>query len=340
MKILITGGCGFLGSNLASYGAELGYDIMLFDNLSRLGSEQNKDWLLSQGNIQFCFGDIIDAEQVQIIFSKFSPDIVFHLAGQVAMTTSIRSPMLDMQTNVIGTLNVLECARKKNNNTKIIFSSTNKVYGDLEGFEYQVVNKRYECSAFENGVSEKVPLDFRSPYGCSKGAADQYVLDYNRIYGLETVVFRHSSMYGGRQYPTEDQGWVGWFCSEVNRISLGEKQNKIIISGNGFQVRDLLNSEDMCKLYFNALSVMPQISGQAFNIGGGIENSLSLLELLEFLSEYFSVDIEIDRKETRQSDQKIFIADLTKIKKSVNWSPQKPFEDGLAEYIKWIRHEH
>lgn len=339
MKILITGGCGFLGSNLASYGALAGCEILVFDNLSRNGSSKNREWLSSHANIQFIEGDVSEFQQVSDVISYFSPDAIFHLAGQVAMTTSISNPIYDMKTNIEGTVNVLESIRRENKDIKLIFSSTNKVYGDLKEYDYRVQGKRYVCDAFLNGVSEHAPLNFQSPYGCSKGAADQYVNDYHRIYGIQTVVFRHSSMYGGRQFPTEHQGWVGWFCSEYLNIALGKSLDQIRISGSGLQVRDLLHADDMCELYFAALTDFNKVSGNVFNIGGGMRNSLSLLELFDILGEYFSIDPEIVKGKMRVSDQKIFVADLNKIQAHIDWTPKKSFHLGLSEYLDWIKHE-
>ena len=200
MKLLITGGCGFLGSNLASHALSLGIDLCVFDNLYRQGSAGNLAWLRTQGNFRYVHGDVRNANDVARAVQDFGPTQVFHLAGQVAMTTSIANPRMDFEVNALGTLNVLEALRVHAPQAGIIYSSTNKVYGDLEQFAYEEGATRYHCIDRPQGFDESTQLDFHSPYGCSKGAADQYLRDYHRIYGLRTAVFRHSSMYGGRQY--------------------------------------------------------------------------------------------------------------------------------------------
>ena len=232
-------------------------------------------------------------------------------------------------------MNLLESARKHLEKTPIIYSSTNKVYGDLEEFKYIKSDKRYVCIEHEDGFNEQIPLNFHSPYGCSKGSADQYMLDYFRIFDLSTVVFRHSSMYGGRQFSTHDQGWVGWFCDQAIKIRDKKIKNTISISGNGFQVRDLLHSQDVVDLYFLALEEIDSIKGEAFNIGGGLDNSLSLLELFDYLNQKLDIELKINRQDTRESDQKVFIADLTKIKSKIDWIPKISLNEGLDNQIKW-----
>lgn len=201
-----------MGSNLAAHGIREGYDVTILDNLSRIGASQNLEWLRSAGRFQYIHGDTRNRNDIDTVIKEGNFDAVFHLAGQVAMTTSIVDPYKDFQVNAIGTLHVLDAIRRYSPNTIMIFSSTNKVYGDLEQYHYKEAGKRYICTEWPEGFNETVPLDFRSPYGCSKGTADQYMLDYARIYGIKTIVFRHSSMYGGRQFATYDQGWIGWFC--------------------------------------------------------------------------------------------------------------------------------
>jgi CDP-paratose 2-epimerase len=271
VKTLITGGCGFLGSNLAADALLKGDDLMVFDNLSRYGSKENLEWLQKKGPCKFELGDIQNQNAIEQAVKAFKPDLVFHLAGQVAMTTSIENPRLDFKINALGTFNVLEAIRNFSSNAIVVYSSTNKVYGDLEQYNYQETETRWKCADFPNGFDESVPLDFHSPYGCSKGTGDQYMLDYARIFGLRTVVFRHSSMYGGRQFSTVDQGWVGWFCEQALRIQAGELPPVLQVSGSGKQVRDLLHAEDMMRLYSSVISHIDKAQGQAFNIGGGME---------------------------------------------------------------------
>lgn len=335
MRILINGGCGFLGSNIAAEGIRRGYKITILDNMSRVGAERNKEWLRSIGQYEYVYGDVRIQNDVERVVQNGNFDAVFHLAGQVAMTTSIENPSLDFQINTVGTINTLEAIRKFSPNTAMFYSSTNKVYGDLEQFEYSENETRYICDTYPNGFDEKIPLDFRSPYGCSKGAADQYMLDYHRIYGLKTVVFRHSSMYGGNQFATYDQGWVGWFCQKAYEIKKNPSNKLFTISGNGKQVRDLLNSEDMVRLYYLALSEVDSISGEVFNIGGGMNYSLSLLELFNKLEKIFDIKMKYEVLPPRSSDQKVFVADISKIKNRLNWHPIVTVDEGLERMRAW-----
>lgn len=337
MRLLINGGCGFLGSNLASYGIKEGYDVTVFDNCSRLGASQNLAWLKGLGNVTFIHGDTRVKNDVETVIKEGQFDAVFHLAGQVAMTTSIMNPYQDFETNTVGTLNVLDSVRKYSPQTAIFFSSTNKVYGDLEAYTYEETDTRYQCVEFPGGFDESIPLDFRSPYGCSKGAADQYMLDYARIFGVKTVVFRHSSMYGGRQFATSDQGWVGWFV----RKALEKKQNReckpFTINGNGKQVRDILHAKDMIRLYYMALENVDKVCGQAFNIGGTMEQSLSLLELFAILEDMLGIEMQYTKLPQRQSDQKVFVADIKKIKEHIGWVPNVSAREGVASMIEWVK---
>ena len=224
MKYLITGGCGFLGSNIASEILKQGGELIIFDSLYRFGSYQNKEWLETQGEFIFIHGDIRNTNDVERAIKEHKPDVIYHLAGQVAMTTSISDPRMDMEVNVGGSFNLLNSVRLYSPETTIIYSSTNKVYGDLEQFTYEETVTRYRCVEKPNGFDESVNLDFHSPYGTSKGSADQYMLDFARIYGLKTVVFRHSSMFGGRQFATYDQGWIGWFIQQAINIKNGTQK--------------------------------------------------------------------------------------------------------------------
>ena len=286
MKILITGGCGFLGSNLAAEVIKRGDELFIFDNLYRAGSEQNLKWLLELGKLTFFHSDIRLYNDVEHVINKVKPDIIFHLAGQVAMTTSIENPRLDFEINVIGGNNILEAVRKYSPHSIVTYSSTNKVYGDMNWINYKETNTRYVANSFENGFSEKIPLSFESPYGCSKGATDQYMIDYARIFGIRTIVFRHSSIFGGRQYATSEQGWIGWFIQKALEIKKNSLVKKFTISGNGKQVRDVIFVSDLINCYFTAVANIEKTSGKVYNIGGGSENSLSLLELIEFLEKF------------------------------------------------------
>lgn len=334
MKLLVTGGCGFLGSNLAATAIQRGDSVVVFDNLSRLGSAQNLEWLKGLGKFVFVQGDIRNPDAVADTVRSFRPDAIFHLAGQVAMTTSISNPRMDFEINALGTLNLLEAVRQHSPDSVILYSSTNKVYGDLEQFTYRETETRYECVEKPNGFDEGVSLDFHSPYGCSKGAADQYMLDYARIFGLKTIVFRHSSMYGGRQFATADQGWVGWFCQKAIEIKRG-KIREFSISGSGKQVRDVLHADDMSRLYFSCLKRAENLVGQAFNIGGGMTNSLSLLELFALLESHIGVKVVFLRGPVRESDQRVFVANLAKINKAINWLPVVSANEGVAKMLTW-----
>lgn len=336
MKILITGGCGFLGSNLAQEALQRGNDLTILDNLRRVGAVENLAWLQSLGRFGFVHADIRNQNDVTQAVRALKPDAIFHLAGQVAMTTSISDPRADFETNVLGTLNVLESVRQHAKDAAVIYSSTNKVYGDLEQYTYEELDTRYRCVEHPQGFNEEVSLDFRSPYGCSKGAADQYVLDYARGFGLNTVVFRHSSMYGGRQFATYDQGWVGWFCQKAVETKNTTDPSPFTISGSGKQVRDVLHARDMVTLYFAAADGIETARGHAFNVGGGIDNSLSLLELFELLEKYIGKPLYYTNLPTRVSDQRVFVADTTKARDILGWSPEIRAKEGVADMIEWV----
>ena len=336
MKLLITGGCGFLGSNLASDALSRGDELVVFDNLYRNGSRENLNWLQTQGKFTFEHGDIRNQNDITRVIQAFKPDAIFHLAGQVAMTTSIANPRMDFEVNVMGTHNLLESVRQHAPNATVVYSSTNKVYGDLEQYTYLETESRYQCVERPNGVNENTQLSFHSPYGCSKGAADQYMLDYARIFGLKTVVFRHSSMYGGRQFATYDQGWVGWFCQKAIEASKDKNTAPFTISGNGKQVRDVLHADDMKRLYMAAVNHIDSAKGQAFNVGGGFENSLSLLELFALLEQIAGVKLNYTQVPVRESDQRVFVSDLGKAKQLLNWQPLVSAQEGVARMVEWV----
>lgn len=335
MKYLITGGCGFLGSNIALQLLTQGSDLVVYDNLSKNNSEQNLNWLRQHGSLKFVNANVCDFQTLSEVIKREAPDVVYHLAGQVAMTTSINNPRLDFETNVLGSFNVLESVRLFSPETTLIYSSTNKVYGDLEQLDYEEGQTRYSCPRFPNGFNEEAGIDFHSPYGCSKGAADQYMLDYARIFGIKTVVFRHSSMYGSRQFGTYDQGWVSWFAQKAVETKTNPSAS-FTISGNGKQVRDLLYADDMVSLYLNAPKHINKAKGQAFNIGGGMKNSLSLIELFHLLERELDVVLNYRAIESRVSDQKIFVADLTKASGIFNWHPRVDNVVGIQKTLGWI----
>lgn len=346
MKVLITGGCGFLGSNLASSFLSDGAEVVVVDALLRKGSASNLHWLEGQSAIQqfhFVQADVAEAETVQALFRRHGPfDYVCHVAGQVAMTTSLQDPWRDLQTNVIGTFNVLQAVRAHCPEALVAYSSTNKVYGDLEWIVTKETETRYELPDYLDGLDESIPLDFSTPYGCSKGAADQYVRDWARVYGLKTVVFRHSSIYGGRQFASFDQGWIGWFCQQAlnqqQRQTEGTAIQPFTISGTGKQVRDVLHAEDLVSLYKQAYECRKKMQGEIFNIGGGADNSLSLLELFDLLSRLLGIPPLIYEKTSRRaSDQDCFIASIAKAKRVLGWTPQVACETGISRMLEWCK---
>ncbi len=337
MKYLVTGGCGFLGSNLAGEVLKRNEELTVLDSLQRVGSAENLIYLQSLGEFDFHETDIRDAEAVSNLVRNLQPDVVFHLAGQVAMTTSLANPRADFEINALGTLNVLEAVRQYSPNSAMIYSSTNKVYGDLEWTPYEEQATRYVATEFPQGFPETVLLDFHSPYGCSKGAADQYMLDYARMFGLDTMVFRHSSMYGGRQFSTSDQGWIGWFCSKAIEAATFPNSEPFTICGNGKQVRDVLHAKDMVSLYFAGAENRKAARGQAFNIGGGAANSLSLLELFEVLEQEVGVTLRYEKLPPRSSDQRVFIADISKARQMLGWEPGVDYRTGIRSMLEWVR---
>ena len=347
MKVLITGGCGFLGSNLASAFLADGAEVVVLDALFRNGSASNLCWLEEQAakhQFHFLQADIAEAEGVEAVFRRHGPfDYVCHVAGQVAMTTSLQDPRRDLQTNVIGTFNVLEAVRAYCPNALVAYSSTNKVYGDLEWIETVGTETRYCLPDYPEGLDEAIPLDFSTPYGCSKGAADQYVRDWSRVYGLKTVVFRHSSIYGGRQFASFDQGWIGWFCKQAlvqQQCRLqGRPVEPFTIAGTGKQVRDVLHAEDLVSLYRLAYINKNKMNGEIYNIGGSKENSLSLLELFDMLVDILGMpSLAYNKLPRRASDQDCFIASISKVRLHLNWIPQKGCRIGIENMLEWCRH--
>ncbi len=316
-KILITGGAGFIGTNLAAYLLKKGKRVRIFDNLSREGTKENLKWLKTlKGNLEVIIADIRDDKKVREVVKNV--DVIYHLAAQVAVTSSVTDPKEDFEINALGTLNLLEAMRKFSPESILIFASTNKVYGEL-----------YKNSKF--AVAEDQILDFYSPYGCSKGAADQYVRDYSRIYGLKTIVFRQSCIYGLHQFGTIEQGWVAHFA-----IS-GLKGRSITIYGDGKQVRDVLDIDDLIKAFQLSLKNIARTKGEIYNIGGGRENSISLLKLIAKLEKLIGKKIPYAFANWRPGDQKIYISDIKKAKKDFGWSPKIKVDEGLKRLLNWIK---
>lgn len=344
MKVLITGGCGFLGSNLAAAFLAQGSEVVVMDALFRSGSVQNLQWLEERavkGQFHFLQADVADGEAVLALFRRHGPfDYVCHVAGQVAMTSSLQDPRRDLQTNVLGTFNVLEAVRNHSPHSLVAYSSTNKVYGDLAWMKVEESSTRYFLPDYPDGLDESLPLDFSTPYGCSKGSADQYVRDWARVYGINTVVFRHSSIYGGRQFASFDQGWIGWFCQQALRqkkdLAEGSFREPFTIAGTGKQVRDVLHADDLVALYMQAFAHRNHCTGEIFNIGGGIHNSLSLLELFELLSEQLCLDsLSYNQLPRRSSDQDFFVAAIGKAERMLNWKPLVSCKEGMARMLEW-----
>jgi len=327
---LITGGAGFIGVNAAHYFSNNGWEVIVVDNLSRRGTESNLEWLKKNSNIEFHKVDIRDYQTLSQVVGEVRPDTLLHLAAQVAVTTSVLDPAEDFEINARGTFNVLEAVRHKSPDSFVINASTNKVYGKMEDVAVVERNGRYEYEELKEGVSEKQQLDFHSPYGCSKGVADQYTIDYSRIYGLQTTTFRQSCIYGTRQFGLEDQGWVAWFTI----AAVLEKQ--ITIYGDGKQIRDVLNVKDLVKAYEAVIANRETASGQAFNVGGGPSNTMSLLELLSFLEQELGMNIPLQWDEWRPGDQPVFVCNLGKINDCIGWQPEVSVEVGVRELIRWV----
>jgi len=331
MKIIVTGGAGFIGCNAAATWVSRGHDVVVIDDLSRRGTDRNLAWLRERGAVSFHQHDIRDAAGLDRIFAAHvDADAVVHLAGQVAVTTSVLEPRQDFEINALGTFNVLEATRSRCPQATLLFASTNKVYGSLPNAKVALVDERQTLVDRVHGVGEDEPLDFHSPYGCSKGAADQYVLDYARIYGLRTVSLRQSCIYGRRQFGIEDQGWVAWFTIAA---SLGRPMT---IYGDGRQVRDVLFVDDLVELYDACLANPELVKGRAYNVGGGPENRLSLRELLAELGRRLGKPIEVKYAAPRPGDQPVFVADVRRAQADLGWAPRTSIAAGLDALFAWV----
>lgn len=333
MKYLITGGAGFIGSNLTDFLLKRGDSVVIFDNLARKGSNYNLIWLKKnhKKKLKVENGDMKSGYKALLKLAK-GVDVVIHLAAQVAVTTSVQNPRNDFEVNAIGTFNLLEAIRNSGNNPIVIYSSTNKVYGELENLPIAETKRNYKFSNLKWGVSEERNLDFHSPYGCSKGTADQYVRDYSRIYGLNTIVFRQSCIYGPRQFGVEDQGWVAWF---LIALAMGKK---ITIYGNGKQVRDLLYVNDLIRAYDMAIKNIKSTKGQIYNIGGGRKNTISIwYEFKPILEDLFKRKIDADFSDFRPGDQPIFVSDIRKAKKDFGWEPKVNVRQGIGKLFHWVQ---
>ncbi|MBT9131396.1 MAG: CDP-paratose 2-epimerase [candidate division WS2 bacterium] len=331
MKILITGGAGFIGVNLAHYLLKQKKDeLIILDNLSRPGSEKNLAWLQKiYPHFKFIPADVRDYQAVVSSVKKI--DLIYHLAAQVAVTTSVMDPITDFEVNVRGTLNLLEVVRKENPEAVFIFSSTNKVYGGLQNLTLSEKVGRYFLTGFPKGISETMNLDFYSPYGCSKGAADQYVRDYSRIYGLKTMVFRQSCIYGPHQSGNEDQGWITYI------MLCALSGNEFTIYGDGKQVRDILFVDDLISAFESGIRKANTLKGEVFNLGGGKDNILSLLELIAWLEEHLKTKVRYKFSRWRPGDQRVYISDIRKAQKELDWQILIPKEKGLRKLLSWLK---
>jgi CDP-paratose 2-epimerase len=333
MKWIVTGGAGFIGCHAAARFAAAGHHVVLVDNLSRRGADANLAWLKGRGVTDFVKADVRDAKALNDLLARHADaDAVLHLAGQVAVTTSVADPRADFEINALGTLNVLEAVRlAAGGRPAVLYSSTNKVYGNLEHVKVVERGGRYTYEDLPHGVDESAPLDFHSPYGCSKGAGDQYVRDYARIYGLKTVVFRQSCVYGTRQFGIEDQGWVAWFCLAV---TTGQP---FTIFGDGKQIRDALWVGDLIDVYERAAERVDEVSGEVFNVGGGPANTLSLNELVSKLEKSFGRKLDPPHADWRPGDQRVFVADVRKAGRLLGWRPGVSTDEGVDRLIAWVK---
>jgi CDP-paratose 2-epimerase len=332
-KILITGGAGFIGSNLANRLISEGHQITIFDNLSRSGCEANIAWLQETHGrhaVQFIKADLTDFEALKTAAAGVQR--IYHLAGQVAVTTSVVNPRQDFEANALGTFNVLEAARQVADDPILLYASTNKVYGGMEEIVITEQASRYWYADYPMGIPETQPLDFHSPYGCSKGAGDQYTRDYARIYGLRTVVIRQSCIYGYRQFGIEDQGWVAWFIIAVL------KQRPLSIFGDGKQVRDVLFIDDLLNAYEAVVQNIETSAGQVYNVGGGAVNTMSIwAEFGPLLEELMGRKISVNFGDWRPGDQRVFVGDIRKAERELGWQPQVSVRDGVSRLYHWIK---
>jgi CDP-paratose 2-epimerase len=328
--VLITGGAGFIGTNLADRLLRSGRAVRIYDNLSRPGAEQNLRWLraVHGSRLQAERGDVRSAADIRNALADV--ETVFHLAAQVAVTTSLADPREDFLVNAAGTVNLLEEVRKTGRPIALVYTSTNKVYGALDDIPLAAAATRYRPDGDLRGIDETRPLSFLSPYGCSKGTADQYVLDYARAYNINGAVFRMSCIYGPHQHGTEDQGWVAHFLIRA------VQDLPITVYGNGKQVRDLLYVEDLVDAFLQAEQRLPEIAGHAFNIGGGPDNTISLCELIDQIARLSGCLPEVGYDTWRTGDQRWYVSDSAKFERATGWRPKTSVEEGIWRLSEWI----
>lgn len=330
---LITGGAGFIGSNYTDHLLGRGAKVTIFDNLSRRGADKNLEWLREKhgaNSFELVIGDVRTPGALDELAPK--AEVLAHLAGQVAVTSSVTDPRMDFEINALGTFNVLESVRKAGHKPFVIYSSTNKVYGEMAEHKLVELRTRYKYAKLPHGLPETQQLDFHSPYGCSKGTAEQYVHDYARIYGIPSVVMRQSCIYGPRQFGVEDQGWLAWF------VIAAVLEKPITIYGNGKQVRDMLHVRDLIAAYDAAVARQKKVGGQIYNVGGGPANTLSIwAECGPMLEKLLGRKIPVKRGAVRPGDQMVYISDIRKAKKELGWAPKIGVEEGARELVEWVR---
>jgi len=334
--VLVTGGAGFIGCNIADRLAGEGHQVIIYDSLARPGVERNLLWLEQRHGARIApvIADIRDDAMLDRMVARAKA--VFHMAAQVAVTTSLADPRRDFEVNALGTFTLLESARRCAAAPPVIFASTNKVYGGLEDLEFELAGNAYQpadAALRAHGIDESRPLDFHTPYGCSKGAADQYVLDYGRSFGVPTAVLRMSCIYGQRQMGTEDQGWVAHFL-----ISAIEGRT-ITLYGDGCQVRDILDVGDAVDAYLGLWRNIDHVRGRAFNLGGGADNAVSLRRILDHIGDCLDRRLDIEMSDWRAGDQRYFVADTRALTQAINPGPRKPWRQGVADLADWLVRE-
>lgn len=332
-KYLVTGGAGFIGSNYVHRLLQRGEQVIIYDNLSRPGSKANLDWLqdsFGRQTVHLVQGDVADATRLAGCAAE--AEVIVHLAGQVAVTTSVTHPREDFEANALGTLNALEAARLSGRAPIFLYASTNKVYGGMDDVKLVELPGRWQYADLMHGCPETQPLDFHSPYGCSKGAGDQYVRDYARIYGLRTVVFRQSCIYGPRQFGVEDQGWLAWM------VIAAVTGRPITIYGDGKQVRDVLHVDDLLDVYDAAIERIDTARGQVYNIGGGVRNILAVwAEFGPLLERLLGRPVTVARADWRPGDQRAFYADIRKATRELGWEPKVDAKQGIGRLLRWVQ---
>lgn len=329
---LITGGAGFIGSNYVHRLLHRGEQVTIYDNLSRAGASKNMAWLedtFGKDGSRLIVGDVADG--AHLMEAAEDTDVIVHLAGQVAVTISVTNPRDDFDANALGTFNALEAARASGRDPVFVYASTNKVYGGMDDVALAEQPTRWRYRDLEHGCPESQPLDFHSPYGCSKGAGDQYVRDYARIYGLRSVVFRQSCIYGPRQFGIEDQGWIAWMT--IAAVT----GRRITIYGDGKQVRDILHVDDLLDAYDAAVEKIDVAAGQVYNLGGGPGNVMSVwAEFGPILEKLLGDAIPVARSDWRPGDQKVFYADIRKAERELGWIPKIEVEQGVEMLFEWV----